>query len=141
MHITVTDALTSLSEVVREYGPEHAYARPDGRCTYTEDEAPSCLVAQALYRLGVPLTTLADFDRQAFGSIMYVMLPEGLTIDADAREVFGAAQTVQDGGARWNTALIEAQHKADELAKGPSSYVEAFASTDPATVAAHALAA
>lgn len=98
--------------------PEYVYTRPDpfgyNTCVYQYNGAPSCLIGQALHRLGVPVESLAAADNGAFerkgASTVLAVLAPGTS--ADTRAWAQEVQYHQDlGNIPWG----EAVRLADEL--------------------------
>jgi hypothetical protein len=114
-HITTEDALRALEEAVAEKGEDYVYPLSNTAadlCAYTEfndrDElVPSCLVGNALHRLGVPLEAMAQFNTGHGPK----SLAEELGLDGDraAWLAFRDAQAIQDDGGTWGAALAKAK--------------------------------
>lgn len=118
IHIDGARAVELLRAVVAEHGANTAYVfrwpqdqdHPPPHCRYTYDGCPDCLIGRALALAGVTVGELADMDadpgRTGIGS---VMLPARLHLTEQGRNVFKAAQLVQDDGATWGEALAAAE--------------------------------
>jgi hypothetical protein len=103
IRITAHVARRLLREVVTDTGRDHTVAVP-GR--YVHDDRPMCIVARALYRLGVTVDELADMDLcSSLNDIRDVRLPARVRMSVQARIVLGAAQGVQDVQDTWGDAL------------------------------------
>jgi hypothetical protein len=122
-------AIELLREVVAEFGRDYRYekvAHPHGGegCLYVNRGECSCLVAHALHRVGVEVEDLSrmdgydDNDDTEIGTA-YRRLPPHVELTEGAVQVFAAAQTAQDHGRVWGTALEEAVERGQEIG-GPS---------------------
>lgn len=110
-------AIEALRAEVAQEGPDHVYEKPDGDdCFYTWGGQPSCLVGRALFRLGVPLDELRDWEnanaRELSNSAMdddnLTPIRPALTT-VQAAQVFQVAQFRQDDGLPWGNALEAAE--------------------------------
>lgn len=131
--ITRDDVLTALDEAVAEKGADYVYPRrttensqPEfgGGCDYVRDGAPSCIAANALHRLGVPVETLQILDHLAPGGVgidtrgVPAVLRAAGFEPGSAYDHHGAlgtlrkAQCRQDQGVAWGEAA-KAAHEAD----------------------------
>ncbi len=109
-------AIDLLREVVK--GKE-GFVYTEGRagsCYYQEGGGPSCLVGVALFSAGAPLSFLEWADENG-GAAEYLSVANypGIRITDDAANVFQAAQSVQDNGMDWATALTEAERRYAEV--------------------------
>lgn len=111
VHFTTDQVLEALETVVK--GRED-YIDPRARsigqtCKYTIDGAPSCIVGEALHRLGVPIDVLREMDctfDPMFGEDGKRLLEnKGYTFEDAAEQVLIAAQSEQDSGHTWGNAL------------------------------------
>lgn len=105
IHITLPDALRALREAVEEKGWDYeypdAFRDEDSNCMYVVDDAPACIVGNALHRLGVPVEELAKNNTLNF---RYREL-NGVGISGQARMALNRAQRKQDGYGTWGDAL------------------------------------
>jgi hypothetical protein len=120
-------AVELLEAEVAEAGRNFVYKKDERdesggvSCKYVEDGCPSCLIGRALHRASVPLYVLGDLDVQNEGmseAIAEARFNDDIELTADARDVFQAAQSVQDAGGTWGHALDMAKA---ELAEGNDS--------------------
>lgn len=84
-----------------------------GACCYEKDGAPSCLIGQVLYLLGVPVWALAQLDTRDESSADYVLA--WLGFPEEVVDAARAAQELQDDGLAWGLAL---ETYITELGKG-----------------------
>jgi hypothetical protein len=99
-HITTEDALRALEEAVAEKGEDYIYPEAGKTCYYALDGAPSCLVGNALHRLGYSILQLEEFRSHPICS-----LPADVPMEDRALDAFIRAQEAQDAGAPWGEAL------------------------------------
>lgn len=118
MKITTAELWDEVVKVAAE-NPDYVYENKGTglgpSCAYVADGKPSCIVGHALYRLGVPIETVADFDN--YGVFEYVVDNRSDLIDASNDSTYRAvamAQTMQDEKHPWGASVAEA---AKELAK------------------------
>lgn len=103
--IRVENVLRALDEVVREFGEDHVYRRPENAedCLYVHNDpsgkVPGCIAAMVLARLGVPLNVL-----EANEGTSVQALRGGVRANQDALDVLRAAQEEQDQGSPWGVA-------------------------------------
>ena len=131
--ITATQAIEALRAVVAEAGPDHIYRIPKGydTCRYVEQDAdgqrvPSCGVAKALHRLGVPIEELTKWESLSADSMSRegdylppaVAALGGRTLTTPgAGRVFYAFQSKQDTNYSWGVALVRAEYEYAQLAE------------------------
>jgi hypothetical protein len=113
--ITAEKALEALREVVS--GKEDHIdpgSVPGGKCLYAifdegaDRVVPSCIVGTALHSRGVPAGVLASMNRCGSVEEVYSNAEEFdayFVLTGGAFEVLQAAQTAQDTGRTWGTAL------------------------------------
>lgn len=111
IEISYDVALKALKDAVAEKGADYVYpVRDDGdRCVYTVDGKPSCIVGNALVRIGVPVEKLPreeDFQYRAAQQVKE--LGEGVRVADDAASLFDRAQQWQDGGITWGESVARA---------------------------------
>lgn len=109
MKIKVSDVWAEVEKVAGE-NPDFIYDASETGCKYVKDSNPSCLVGQALFRLGVPIDLLKMYDGFAdsgAGTVLYEDLYE--RDDPDAVGKCAVAQNEQDSGASWGTAVHRAK--------------------------------
>lgn len=115
MTITLTDADRRFAEAIRavvaEAGRDHVYQlRDDGLssiCDYVRDDQPSCLIAQALARVGVPVDVLARYEGKSSDWVMERIgerYPEW-TFSRPIQHAARDAQIKQDQEHPWGEAL------------------------------------
>lgn len=121
--IDLDRAVELLEAEVAEAGADFIYEK-DKRdrgdypvCRYVKNDAPSCLVAKALFRAGVPMEVLTGLDFQAEGlstPIADAVFSDDIELSDDARMAFRKAQDAQDNGDSWGEALISAKLAQDD---------------------------
>lgn len=100
-----------LAEAIAEKGEDYVYPL-DGyeSCAYLEYDTdkkptgPSCLVGHVLVKAGVPMAALMEEEGSSALAAVYDLLPdtpERLT------SALRAAQTLQDAGETWGSAVAE----------------------------------
>ena len=104
-----------------ESNPDFVYEPPQppgssgwsARCLYAHGGAPSCLIGQALHRVGVPVYVLEDLDNLSSDSggtaanvMLNILSPKG--ISNGVRHWAGHVQALQDTGTPWGEALATA---------------------------------
>ena len=74
-------------------------AEGPGECTYVRDGRPCCVVAQLGAMEGIPLDTMAEWDRGGtrVGLILYAEKPGAQELRPYGRELLGAIQELWDG--------------------------------------------
>jgi hypothetical protein len=116
-HITTADALRALEEAVAEKGEDYAYTGFDEEdprfacCLYVYGGQPSCIVGNALHRLGIPLDAFEPYEGK---EIIDVVARVNWPIEVDAVDVLAVAQGEQDAGRPWGKALAKARKAADD---------------------------
>lgn len=114
--ITYQDALAALRAAVHERGANYVYRPVDGldQCVYrTEDNQPSCIVGNALVRLGVPVEDLPSphgIQKNAKALLGHgpgkLDVPlRGVNATVSAANLFDLVQIEQDGGTTWGKAV------------------------------------
>lgn len=119
--ITFDMALEALNAAVDEKGDDYVYEGEGTFCAYVANGEPSCIVGNALHRLGVSIPTLAEMDYCAIGGavitspkVLEVLEYRGFTLDYDAVMLLSAAQTLQDDQVPWGDAVRVAREEAAE---------------------------
>lgn len=108
----MSNAIELLKEVVREQGEDFVYELPngDGTCLYEFDGKASCGVGKVMEKMGVPASTLAEWDTRPVNMARELYeaghFPEGIT--PYEAEVLDRFQKEQDRGMRYGEALEEA---------------------------------
>jgi hypothetical protein len=117
MTITLTDADRRFTEAIRavvaEAGRDHVYElrddddEYDGVCEYVRDDQPSCLIAQALARVGVPVDVLARYENRSSDWVMEKLGERYPEWTFSRPIIFAArqAQIKQDQEKEWGEAL------------------------------------
>lgn len=126
--IAGADALNSLRLRVagREgyiYKREERERREPVYCLYVEKGSPSCLVGHSFhydFGISIPYLELLNSNELAghlggSSSVRALVMPEGVELTSEARQIFGAAQEIQDGGGTWGEALEAAEVVAASL--------------------------
>lgn len=135
--ITLTDAVTILTNVVKDHGADHAPLGNKGApgCNYTTaglnhdnmDDNPTkrlvpvCIVGQVFAYLGILRAvfqaTGSEFSTCGLGSTIWVNAETmGVTFTKDAQVFLRSAQQEQDSGRAWGVALTTAFAEAQERA-------------------------
>ncbi|MBN3584870.1 hypothetical protein JYB64_20945 [Algoriphagus aestuarii] len=116
--ITFDMALEALNAVVDEKGGDYVYEGGRMSRTYVAYDEPSCIVGNALHRLGVPIPTLVEVDRSAIGGevvssrkVLDVLESSGFILDNDAVMLLATAQVLQDAEIPWGDAVREAREE------------------------------
>lgn len=116
--ITFDMALEALNAVVDEKGGDYVYEGGRMSRTYVAYDEPSCIVGNALHRLGVPIPTLVEVDRSAIGGevvssrkVLDVLESSGFILDNDAVMLLATAQVMQDAEIPWGDAVREAREE------------------------------
>lgn len=112
LKITYDMAVAALEAAVEEKGADYVYPeseKVDGACQYlNEDGSPSCIVGNALMRLGVTrLPRHGTGSPSAYSLLVgtgYGPEPVALADERTAR-LFGRAQNEQDVGTPWGEAV------------------------------------
>jgi hypothetical protein len=125
--ITYDKALSTIREIVSEFGEDYVYERVASGCRYVSNGAPSCIVGHALIRWGVNPDLVNSWDTdQALVEVNGEMTfrPDGkyasqfawdalrglrrdghLEITDEAVAFLDAVQWEQDHGTPWGEAL------------------------------------
>lgn len=119
--ITFDMALEALNAAVDEKGDDYVYQGEGTFCAYVASDEPSCIVGNALHRLGVSIPTLAKMDKCAIGGavitsrkVLEVLEDSGFTLDDDAVILLSTAQTLQDDNVPWGVAVRAAREESVE---------------------------
>jgi hypothetical protein len=111
MTLVLTEANVTdvLRQIIEEYGADHVYEPPGLVCVYVEQSAegskPSCIIAQILTRLGLPLDELADYEMQDVRKLHAAGLYEA---DPSLIDRLTALQFWQDSRFSWGVATRDA---------------------------------
>lgn len=120
-HVTIEQAAAALCEAVAQRGSDYVY--PSRTCTYVSLNCPSCLVAEALSRLGVSVEQLQQLDNLGLDKVMIEQGGEHFGVDAFISELadwgfvnlrpevlalFAEAQSLQDAHKTWGQAGAQA---------------------------------
>lgn len=116
MKITMSQLWDEVRAVAAE-NPGYVYGddpinEDGGECAYQRNDAPSCLVGHAMYRLGIPIEKLAEFDD--IGSIGLVVQRNPYLFDATDRDKLVAirlAQIKQDDDSDWEDAVARGERE------------------------------
>lgn len=119
--ITFDMALEALNAAVDEKGSDYVYKGVGSICTYAAFDEPSCIVGNALHRLGVSIPTLVKMDQCSFGGsvitspkVLEVLEDSGFALDDDAVTLLSAAQSLQDDNVPWGVAVRAAREESVE---------------------------
>jgi hypothetical protein len=120
INITSEDIRAGLKALVDEKGEGFVYSKRDtrqdsqGRCVYVHQGEPDCIVGQFLARQGVSVERLkkADtgfmFGQAAFDLLDALEFEKVISISHMGKNALQVAQSAQDRGDTWGTALGEA---------------------------------
>lgn len=119
--LTAERTLELLDKAVEERGQDWEYPGQGSECVYFVDEdvqqdfpgsevgAPACIVGFVLNELGITLDDVAEANQGAgVKTLIDSFLPEILTVEPEAVELLIEAQTAQDTGTAWGTAVEQA---------------------------------
>lgn len=116
--ITFDMALEALNAVVGEKGDDYVYEGGRMSRTYAVYDAPSCIVGNALHRLGVSISTLTEMDRRTIDGaaissrkVLEVLEGSGFILDNDAVMLLATAQVLQDAEIPWGDAVRMAREE------------------------------
>ena len=111
-------ALEALNAVVDEKGGDYVYEGGRMSRTYVAYDEPSCIVGNALHRLGVSISTLTEMDRRTIDGaaissrkVLEVLEGSGFIIDNDAVMLLATAQVLQDAEIPWGDAVRMAREE------------------------------
>lgn len=111
--VTQEAAMDALRDAVAEKGAEYVYPENEKigiSCSYVWDGRPSCIVGNALHRLGVSLDILGRFEMTTAASVLdSLRYRKILVVDTETRQAYDEAQTAQDDGRPWGEALAAAE--------------------------------
>lgn len=109
---TGNQALRALIDAVKAKGHTFCYQqRPKSNgqnitgCWYVYDDCPDCLIGDALFRLGVPIDKLKEFEGCSTESTAFA---GRFDLSLQARDLFNEAQLWQDASMPWGSCLIRA---------------------------------
>ena len=112
----------ALIEQVVQGNEDFVYKAPYGdTCLYVREGKPDCLIAQALFAAGVPLSVIVRLDR--CDSILSPQIHQrlanaGVQISDEAYSTFYAAQHAQDSENSWGEALRQAKNRLSYIETG-----------------------
>ena len=116
--ITYDMALEALNAVVDEKGGDYVYEGGRMSRTYVAYDEPSCIVGNALHRLGVSISTLTEMDRRTIDGaaissrkVLEVLEGSGFILDNDAVMLLATAQVLQDAEIPWGDAVRMAREE------------------------------
>lgn len=114
--ITFDMALEALNAAVDEKGADFVYQGEGTFCTYAAYDEPSCIVGNALHRLGVSISTLEKMDHCMIGGavisspkVLDVLEDSGFDLDYEAIVLLSTAQVLQDDEVPWGDAVRAAR--------------------------------
>ena len=110
--------LEALNAVVDEKGGDYVYEGGRMSRTYAAYDEPSCIVGNALHRLGVSISTLTEMDRRTIDgaaissrNVLEVLEGSGFILDNDAVMLLATAQVLQDAEIPWGDAVRMAREE------------------------------
>lgn len=116
--ITLDMALEALNAAVEEKGADYVYEGEGTFCAYVAFDEPSCIVGNALHRLGVSIPTLVKMDKCAIGGavisspkVLDVLEDSGFILDDEAVMLLSTAQVLQDDDVPWGDAVRAAREE------------------------------
>jgi hypothetical protein len=109
--ITAVMAIEALREVVKLRGGDFVYETPSDTksCRYAFDGEPSCAVGMAINIIDPTAFRVVEKFERTEGAFIAAALRDVIPITVDARNVFGAAQAMQDTGRLYSAMLYEAE--------------------------------
>lgn len=116
--ITYDMALEALNAVVDEKGGDYVYEGGRMSRTYAAYDEPSCIVGNALHRLGVSISTLTEMDRRTIDGaaissrkVLEVLEGSGFILDNGSVMLLATAQVLQDAEIPWGDAVRMAREE------------------------------
>lgn len=116
--ITFDMVLEALNAAVDEKGSDYVYEGGRMSRTYVAYDEPSCIVGNALHRLGVSISTLTEMDRRTIDGaaissrkVLDVLEGSGFILDNDAVMLLATAQVLQDAEIPWGDAVRMAREE------------------------------
>lgn len=116
--ITFDMALEALNAAVDEKGSDYVYEGGRTSRTYVAYDEPSCIVGNALHRLGVSISTLTEMDRRTIDGaaissrkVLEVLEGSGFILDNGAVMLLATAQVLQDAEIPWGDAVRMAREE------------------------------
>ena len=104
----VIQAVRDLANANPEFIYEAKNPSYRGQCFYVEDGKPSCIVGQALAKLGLTIDQLSLFDNEVTGDISAEAVGKVLGLNDITRTWLRDVQASQDAGLRWAAAVARA---------------------------------
>jgi len=109
MTTLTNDAVTAaLAKIVAEKGADYIYPHAVGTCTYSEGEAPSCIVGHVVAALSPEdFEALVEYEQSEGESFPANELEEHSALQFERGrlgDALMAAQDVQDSGGTWGNA-------------------------------------
>lgn len=113
LRFTAGDVIEEIRVLAAESGGLLYESGPEGGCWYVRDGKPSCIVGQALARLGVPLEFFEKYEgtNAEYGGWPLRSLLEEVTggrMTAEEYEWISVVQSRQDTGSTWGEAVAMA---------------------------------
>src|SRR5690606_26073636 len=111
-------ALEALNAVADEKGDDYVYEGGRMSRTYAVYDVPSCIVGNALHRLGASISTLTEMDRRTIDEadlscrqILCVLEGAAFILDNDAVMFLATAQVLQDADILWGDTVRMAREE------------------------------
>jgi hypothetical protein len=114
--LTEENVTKALKEIIEQYGDDHVYVPPilptesGETCVYVEEgpegPKPSCIVAQVLHRLGVPVSSLTYWE--GVGILTLDVEGKLFRVDTRLRRKLADLQYAQDMSVAWGPAARKA---------------------------------
>jgi hypothetical protein len=108
--IELEELRMAVHDVVEEAGPDVVYQPEDGVCRYVDGDQPSCLIGQALYRLGISLSQLTEWDGDSVDDACAARDIPVFEKNSDVAHYADVVQNMQDNGNPWGIALAQAEY-------------------------------
>lgn len=114
--ISVKDVVAQVRRLAAE-NPDFVYKKvfftnsegnPDYRCQYVKEGKGDCIIGQALVDVGVPVESLAEWDKGIYAATAVVPRFVDVPYDDPAVGWLNAVQGYQDKGRTWQESVYEA---------------------------------
>lgn len=102
--LTPEIALNTLNDIVRDYGHDHVYVKPENaiQCQYVEHDTPGCIMAHLFTRLGIPLEKLSVYEGYPATDIAKELF---ISVPRESLTLISMAQMHQDNKISWGRSV------------------------------------